>query len=294
MFSTLADGCPGLVFQQPTPPPILDAAVSPGPRYCSMAKLPSLVTCSHKASAWWVGAYTPARYRRFFNCPRNAYVDLALRSATDWTLVEQLQEAPTTRQQLVQPATQVAGSTPVRARGPWHGARGAADSGGPAPSVAGAGASRLLSFRAQLSCLLRQAFADSETQEHYIRQSAVAWTIARPRELTDVPFTGVYQQGFAATAKGLRIKIARALGRSRLHAPPTPRADLFAAGDEFFLLGAMRGVHFRGLLLATLPIGLITGLFYGFSAAINPALARLPDAGYIETMQAINGVLQNL
>lgn len=58
--------------------------------------------------------------------------------------------------------------------------------------------------------VLRQAFADSETQEHYIRQSPVAWTIARPGELTDGPWTGVYQQGFAATAKGLRIKIARA------------------------------------------------------------------------------------
>jgi len=58
--------------------------------------------------------------------------------------------------------------------------------------------------------LLRHAFADSETQEHYIRQSPVAWTIARPGELTDGPRTGVYQQGFAATTKGLRIKIARA------------------------------------------------------------------------------------
>lgn len=58
--------------------------------------------------------------------------------------------------------------------------------------------------------LLRQAFADSETQEHYIRQSSVAWTIARPGELTNGPRTGTYQHGFAATAKGLRIKIARA------------------------------------------------------------------------------------
>jgi len=57
---------------------------------------------------------------------------------------------------------------------------------------------------------LRRAFADSERQEHLIRESNVAWTIARPAELTDGPRTGTYQQGFPATAKGLRMKIARA------------------------------------------------------------------------------------
>ena len=57
---------------------------------------------------------------------------------------------------------------------------------------------------------LRRAFADSERQECLIRESNVAWTIARPAELTDGPRTGIYQQGFSATAKGLRMKIARA------------------------------------------------------------------------------------
>lgn len=47
------------------------------------------------------------------------------------------------------------------------------------------------------------------------------------------------------------------------------------------------------LLLATLPTGLITGLFYGFSVAINPALARLPNTAYLAAMQAINEVIQN-
>lgn len=47
------------------------------------------------------------------------------------------------------------------------------------------------------------------------------------------------------------------------------------------------------LLLATLPTGLITGLFYGFAVAINPALVRLPDATYLLVMQAINEVIQN-
>lgn len=46
-------------------------------------------------------------------------------------------------------------------------------------------------------------------------------------------------------------------------------------------------------LLANLPTGLITGLFYGFSVAINPALARLPNAAYLAAMQAINEVIQN-
>ncbi|MBO2012751.1 NAD(P)-dependent oxidoreductase [Hymenobacter negativus] len=57
---------------------------------------------------------------------------------------------------------------------------------------------------------LRHAFADSEIQEDYIRQSQADWTIARPATLTDGPRTGRYQQGFAATAKGLRMKISRA------------------------------------------------------------------------------------
>ena len=58
--------------------------------------------------------------------------------------------------------------------------------------------------------LLREAFADSERQEARIRQSRLAWTIARPGALTDGPRTGHYQQGFAPTAKGLKMKISRA------------------------------------------------------------------------------------
>jgi uncharacterized protein YbjT (DUF2867 family) len=58
--------------------------------------------------------------------------------------------------------------------------------------------------------LLREAFADSERQEARIRQSRLDWTIARPGTLTDGPHTGRYQQGFAPTAKGLKMKIARA------------------------------------------------------------------------------------
>jgi putative NADH-flavin reductase len=58
--------------------------------------------------------------------------------------------------------------------------------------------------------LLRYAFADSERQEECIRQSGLDWTIARPGTLTDGPRTGQYQHGFAPTARGLRMRIARA------------------------------------------------------------------------------------
>lgn len=57
---------------------------------------------------------------------------------------------------------------------------------------------------------LRSAFADSEVQEEYIRQSAAEWTIARPATLTNGPRTGHYRHGFPATEPGLKIRISRA------------------------------------------------------------------------------------
>ncbi|WP_375435161.1 NAD(P)-dependent oxidoreductase [uncultured Hymenobacter sp.] len=57
---------------------------------------------------------------------------------------------------------------------------------------------------------LRQAFADSERQEEYIRQSALEWTIARPGTLTNGQRTGQYRHGFPASEKGLKMKISRA------------------------------------------------------------------------------------
>lgn len=57
---------------------------------------------------------------------------------------------------------------------------------------------------------LRSAFADSEVQERYIRESPVVWTIARPGTLTNGAHTGQYQHGFPATATGLKITISRA------------------------------------------------------------------------------------
>ena len=51
----------------------------------------------------------------------------------------------------------------------------------------------------------------------------------------------------------------------------------------------------RPLILA-LAIGttaLVAGLLYGFTVAVNPALARLPAPDYIRAMQAINDAILN-
>ena len=47
------------------------------------------------------------------------------------------------------------------------------------------------------------------------------------------------------------------------------------------------------LMLAVVSAGLVAGVYYGFSVAVNPGLARLPDAAYIAAMQAINDVIVN-
>lgn len=58
--------------------------------------------------------------------------------------------------------------------------------------------------------ILRSAFADSERQEQFIRQSQVEWTIVRPGALTNGDRTGIYQHGFSVTAKGIKSKVSRA------------------------------------------------------------------------------------
>jgi putative NADH-flavin reductase len=58
--------------------------------------------------------------------------------------------------------------------------------------------------------ILRSAFADSERQESYIKQSHLEWTIIRPAALTNGQPTGVYRHGFAVGDKGLKMKISRA------------------------------------------------------------------------------------
>lgn len=57
---------------------------------------------------------------------------------------------------------------------------------------------------------LREAYADHEKQEDYIKRSNLDWTIVRPAAFTDGPHTGVYHHGFSATAKNVTLKISRA------------------------------------------------------------------------------------
>ena len=57
---------------------------------------------------------------------------------------------------------------------------------------------------------LKNAFADHEIQEDYIRQSDLDWTIIRPAGLTNGVRTEVYRHGFPVTEKGLKLKISRA------------------------------------------------------------------------------------
>lgn len=58
--------------------------------------------------------------------------------------------------------------------------------------------------------LLREAFADHEQQEAYVRRSALDWTIVRPAAFTDGGRAGEYRHGFPPVKKGLKLKISRA------------------------------------------------------------------------------------
>ena len=58
--------------------------------------------------------------------------------------------------------------------------------------------------------LLRQAYADHVSQEDYVRQSHLDWTIVRPGAFTDGHLTGKYRHGFPASDKTTKLKISRA------------------------------------------------------------------------------------
>jgi len=81
-------------------------------------------------------------------------------------------------------------------------------------STLGAGDSRaLLNFfwkRIMFGLLLRDAFADHESQEALIGQSDLDWIIVRPAAFTGGPATGAYRHGFPATEPNLKLKIPRA------------------------------------------------------------------------------------
>ncbi len=57
---------------------------------------------------------------------------------------------------------------------------------------------------------LRQAMADHELQEEYVRKSGLEWTIVRPAAFTDGPQTGSYQHGFSSSKGGLQLTVSRA------------------------------------------------------------------------------------
>ena len=58
--------------------------------------------------------------------------------------------------------------------------------------------------------LLRRAYADHVSQEDYVKESRLDWTIVRPGALTDGNRTGVYRHGFPSTDKTIKGKISRA------------------------------------------------------------------------------------
>ncbi|MCR9242106.1 MAG: SDR family oxidoreductase [Rhodobiaceae bacterium] len=58
--------------------------------------------------------------------------------------------------------------------------------------------------------LLKQAMADHEEQEAFIRQSKLDWITVRPAAFTDGPVTGDYKLGFPPSESSLALKISRA------------------------------------------------------------------------------------
>jgi putative NADH-flavin reductase len=58
--------------------------------------------------------------------------------------------------------------------------------------------------------LLRQAYVDHVSQEDYVKQSDLDWTIVRPAAFTDGNRTGEYRHGFPGTDKTTKLKISRA------------------------------------------------------------------------------------
>lgn len=55
----------------------------------------------------------------------------------------------------------------------------------------------------------------------------------------------------------------------------------------------METARFASLIAATITMGLMSGLFYGFAVSVMPGLARSGDRTVIETMQRINVAILN-
>jgi putative NADH-flavin reductase len=58
--------------------------------------------------------------------------------------------------------------------------------------------------------LLRQAYADHESQEECVRESRLDWTLVRAAAFTDGSRTGEYRHGFPSADKTIKAKISRA------------------------------------------------------------------------------------
>jgi putative NADH-flavin reductase len=58
--------------------------------------------------------------------------------------------------------------------------------------------------------LLRGAYADQVSQEDYVKESRLDWTIVRPGAFTDGNRTGVYRHGFPSTDRTIKGKLSRA------------------------------------------------------------------------------------
>ena len=58
--------------------------------------------------------------------------------------------------------------------------------------------------------LLREAVADHEAQEVFIKSSTLDWIIVRSSAFTDGPASDTYKHGFPPTETNLKLKISRA------------------------------------------------------------------------------------
>lgn len=64
--------------------------------------------------------------------------------------------------------------------------------------------------RVMFGGFIREAFADHEAQEAYVRASTLDWTLVRPAAFTDGGLSGAYRHGFPATTRDITLKIPRA------------------------------------------------------------------------------------
>ena len=70
-------------------------------------------------------------------------------------------------------------------------------------------------------------------------------------------------------------------------------ADSTPGRSTFHLAGIEVIVRLFALTMATLTTGLISGFFYAYACSVTLGLALLPDAQYVDAMQAINATVRN-